>query len=468
MTDKTDSTRQPPPARPSPSALARITPDAAGIDCGAAEHYVAVPPDREARPVRAFGAFTSDLARLADWLVACGVRAVAMEATGIYWIPLYEMLEARGLEVLLVNARHIRHVPGRKSDVSDCEWLRDLLMVGLLRGSFRPPAALIPLRTYLRHREGLVQHATQCVQRIEKALVQMNLRLGRVVSDPVGVTGLRILRDIVSGQRDPHLLAHHRDPRCQATHAEIEAALTGHYRAEQLFAVQQHLAAYDFTQTQITMCDATIATCLTALVAELPAPTTPLPAARVKARRPRRLEPAVDARDPLHRLTGGIDLTQIDGIAPHTALTLVAEIGTDMTRWPSPKHFTAWLSLAPQNRISGGRQLSSRTQRSANRAAAALRMVAMTLGRGSTALGAYYRRIAARKGKPHAVTATARKLAVLVYRVLNRDIVYRDPGADAYQAQQRERRLRQIRERAATFGFDLVRRDTGEIVAAPA
>lgn len=468
MTDKTPSTRPHTPARTSPSALARITPDAAGIDCGAAEHYVAVPPDRDGRPVRAFGVFTSDLARLADWLVACGVRAVAMEATGIYWIPLYEMLEARGLEVLLVNARHIRHVPGRKSDVSDCEWLRDLLMVGLLRGSVRPPAALVPLRTYLRHREGLVQHATQCVQRIEKALIQMNLRLGLVVSDTVGVTGLRILRDIIRGQRDPQTLAQHRDPRCKATHAEIAAALTGHYRAEQLFALQQHLAAYDFTHSQITSCDATIATCLTAVVADLPVPATPLPSARTPRRRPRRLEPALEARDPLHRLTGGIDLTQIDGIAPHTALKLVAEIGTDMTRWPSPKHFTAWLALAPQNRISGGRRLSSRTPRSANRAAAALRLVAMTVGRSSTALGAYYRRIAARKGKPHAVTATARKLAVLVYRVLSGDIVYRDPGADAYHAQQRERRFRQLRDRAAAFGCDLVRRDTGEIVMAPA
>jgi transposase len=459
--------RRPPTPRTSPSVLERINPDAAGIDCGAAEHYVAVPPDRDPHPVQAFQTFTADLHRLADWLVACGVRTVAMEATGVYWIPLFEILEARGLTVLLVNARHVKRVSGRKSDVSDCEWLRDLHMVGLLRGSFRPPASIVPLRAYLRHREGRVQHATQCVQRIEKALTQMNLRLDLVVSDTVGVTGLRILRDIVAGQHDPQVLAQHRDPRCRASVREIEAALTGHYRAEHLFAMTQHLAAYDFVHTQLAACDAAIEHAVQALLADLPHPSTALPQARVAARRARGLEPTLDARGLLHQLTGGIDLTQIDGIGSHTALKLVAELGTDMTRWPSPGHFTAWLTLAPQNRVSGGRRLSSRTEPSANRAAAVLRVVAMTLGRGRTALGAFYRRLAARKGKPHAVTATARKLAILVYRVLKGELVYHDPGAEGYNAQQRTRRLRQIRDRAAAFGYDLVQRQTGEIIAAP-
>lgn len=460
--------RRHPKPRTSPSVLERINPDAAGIDCGGAEHYVAVPPDRDAHPVQAFQTFTADLHRVADWLLACRVRTVALEATGVYWIPLFEMLEARGLTVLLVNARHVKHVQGRKSDVSDCEWIRDLHMVGLLHGSFRPPAAIVPLRAYRRHREGLVQGASQCVQRMEKALTQMNVRLGLVVADTVGVTGLRILRDIVAGQYDPGTLAQHRDPRCKASRPEIEAALTGHYRAEHLFALQQHLAAYDFVHTQIAACDAVIARCLETLTAALAPPPATLPTARVASRKPRSLEPAVELRGPLHHLTGGIDLTQIDGIAPHTALKLIAELGTDMTRWPSAAHFTSWLTLAPHNRVSGGRRLSSRTEPSANRAAAALRMVAMTLGRTSTALGAFYRRIAARRGKPHAVTATARKLAIVVYRVLKGELVYQDPGADAYHAQQRTRRLRQLRERAAALGFDLLQRDTGEIMSAPA
>jgi transposase len=454
-------------ARVSPSVLERINPNAAGIDCGSAEHFVAVPPERDPTPVRAFPTFTGDLRRLADWLTACGVTSVAMEATGVYWIPVYEILEAQGFEVLLVNARHIKHVAARKSDVVDCEWLRDLHTVGLLRGSFRPNNAIVALRAYLRHRHTLVETAVTCVQRMQKALVQMNVQLSLVVSDITGVTGLRILRDIVAGRRDPAQLAQHRDRRCHASVPEIVAALTGNYRPEHVFALQQHLALFDACQTQLTACDATIDQCVHTLAATVAVPTTPLPPARVAPRKARQLEPAFEIRTPLHRLTGGVDLSQIDGIAPYSALALVAEIGTDMTRWHTEKHFTSWLTLAPQNRVSGGRLLSSRTEPSANRAAAILRMAAMTLGRTQTALGAFYRRLAARTGKPQAITATARKLAVLVYRALKGEIVYQDPGAEVYNAQQRTRRLRQLRDRAAALGFDLVRRETGELISAP-
>jgi transposase len=454
--------RHAPKPRVSPSVLDHINPHAAGIDCGSAEHFVAVPPDRDPTPVRSFPTFTPDLQRLADWLTACGVTSVAMEATGVYWIPVFEMLEARGFTVLLVNARHVKNVPGRKSDVSDCEWLRDLHIVGLLRGSFRPADAIVALRAYLRHRASLVESAGSYVQRMQKALVQMNVQLPLVISDITGVTGLRILRDIVAGRTDPQALAQHRDYRCHASEAEIVAALTGNYRPEHVFVLRQNLEAFDYVQQQLAACDTAIEAHLQTLTAHATPPTTPLPPPRPR-QKPRDNEPRFDLRTPLHHLTG-VDLSQLDGIGPYNALKLLSEIGTDMTRWPTDKHFTSWLTLAPNNKISGGRLLSSRTQPSANRAAAILRLAAMNLGRTQTALGAFYRRLAYRVGKAKAITATARKLAILVYRTLKDGLVYRDPGADAYDAQHRTHVLRRLRQRAANLGFGLVNLTTGEVV----
>ena len=447
--------------RVSPDALARLHPHAAGIDCGSAVHFVAVPPDRDATPVRSFPTFTGDLQRLADWLGACRVTHVAMEATGVYWMPVFEILEARGVHVILVNARHVKNLPGRKSDVSDCEWLRDLHILGLVRGSFRPADAIVALRGYLRHRTTLIESAGALVQRMQKALVQMNVQLPLVVSDITGVTGLRILRDIVAGHRDPQHLAHHRDARCHASEAELVAALTGNYRAEHLFVLQQNLELFDTYQHQLAACDGAIEAHLAHLTAATAPVTTPLPPAR-RPRRPRQNEPHFDVRTPLHQLTG-TDLSQIDGIGPYNALRLIAEIGTDMTRWPTAHHFTSWLTLAPQNKISGGRLLSSRTPPSANRAAMTLRLAALNLGRTQTALGAFYRRLAYRVGKAKAVTATARKLAILVYRTLNGDLVYQDPGADTYEAHDRARTLRRLRQRADHLGFALVNLKTGEL-----
>jgi len=452
--------------RVSPTVLDRINPHVAGIDCGSAEHFVAVPPDRDPHPVQSFTTFTSDLVRLADWLTACRVTSVAMEATGVYWIPIYEILEARGFEVRLVNARHFKNVPGRKSDVSDCEWLRELHIVGLLRGSFRPTEAIVALRGYLRHRQTLVESASTYTQRMEKAFVQMNVQLPLVVSDIAGTTGLRIVRDIVAGQHDPQRLAQHRDPRCRATEAEIAAALTGNYRPEHLFVLQQNLELFDVCQAQLAACDTAVEAHLQTVTARIAAPATALPAPRRRQKKPRDNEPHFELRAPLFHLTGGVDLTQIDGIGGHTALKLLSEIGTDMTRWPTEKHFTSWLTLAPKNNISGGRLLSSRTSPSANRAAAIFRMTAMTLGRTPTALGAFYRRLAARIDKPQANTATARKLAILVYRALKGEIIYRDLGAAGYDSQQHSRVLRNLRKRASAFGFELVNRTTGEVLVA--
>jgi hypothetical protein len=345
----------------------------------------------------------------------------------------------------------------------DCQWLQELHSVGLLRGSFRPTAALAALRAYLRHRETLVQSTATHVQRMEQALVQMNLQLSVVISDITGVTGRRILRDIVAGQTAPHALAPHRDHRCQASGAEITAALTGHYRPEHVFVLQQNLELFDAYQRQLAACDAAIEAHVHTLAAQAPAPAGQWPTPRTR-KKPRDNEPRFDIRTPLHHLTG-VDLTQIDAIGPYNALGLLAEIGTDMSRWPTEKHVTSWLTLAPHNKISGGRLLSSKTQPSANRAAGILRMAAMSLGRTETALGAFYRRLAYRVGKAKAITATARKLAILVYRTLKDGLVSRDPGAAAYDAQHRTRVIRRLRQRAANLGFSLIDRATGELLA---
>jgi transposase len=448
---------------PSPSLLSRIKPNAAGIDCGSTHHHVAVPADRDPEPVRRFKTFTPDLQQLADWLEVCGIETVAMEATGVYWIPLYEILEERGIEVVLVNARHVKNVPGRKTDVVDCQWIQELHSLGLLRGSFRPSAEIAALRAYLRHREKLVLDAASHIRRMQKALVLMNVQLHNAITDITGKTGMQILRDIVSGATDPKVLASHRDHRCRASEEEITASLTGNYRPEHVFVLRQNLELYDGYQRQIEICDGEIESQLQQLAAKQDLPAASLPPAR-RRHKPQKNEPRFEIRSPLHRLSGGTDITQIDALGPYTALRLISEIGTDMSRWPTEKHFTSWLTLAPKNKITGGRLISSKTQPSANRAAAMLRMCAMSVGKTSTALGAYYRRIGYRIGKPKAITATARKLAILVYRVLRGDIDYCDPGAEAYEAQHRTRTLRNLRNRAQRLGFGLIDLATGESI----
>jgi len=347
----------------------------------------------------------------------------------VYWVPIFEILEERGLEVLLVNACHVKNVPGRKTDVVDCQWIQELHSFGLLRGSFRPAGEIATLRAYLGHRDTLIRTAGDHVRRMQKALVQMNLQLHTVISDITGETGMRILRDIVAGVTNSKVLAAHRHGRCRASEDEIEASLTGNYRREHLFVLQQNLELYDAHQRQVAACDGELESLLQEMAADHDEPPTPLPPARSGSNR-RGNAPRFEIRNVLHRLVG-TDLTQIHAIGPYTALRLVSEIGTDMTRWPSEKHFTSWLTLAPKNKITGGRLISSKTQPSANRAAAMLRMCAMSIGKTSTARGAYDRRLGYRVGKAKAITATARKIAILVYRVLRGDIDYSDPGAEA-------------------------------------
>ena len=445
-----------------PTLLERIKINAAGIDCGSRQHYVAVPVDRDVEPVRRFNTMTPDLYRLADWLKACGIESVAMEATGVYWIPIYEILEERGFEVVLVNARHVKNVPGRKTDVVDCQWIQELHSLGLLRGSFRPSAEIASLRAYLRHREKLVLDAANHIRRMQKSLGLMNVQLHNVIADITGKTGMQIVRDIARGATDPKTLASHRDYRCRASEEEIAASLTGNYRHEHVFVLRQNLELYDSYQRQIQTCDGEIESLLQDLAAKQGAPVAALPPARRRFKLQKN-DPRFEIRSPLHRLSGA-DITQIDAIGPYTALRLISEIGTDMTCWPTEKHFTSWLTLAPRNKITGGRLISSKTQPSANRAAAMLRMCAMSVGKTSTALGAFYRRLGYRIGKAKAITATARKLAILVYRVLRGDIDYQDPGADAYEAQHRTRTLRNLRNRAQRLGLGLINLETGEVL----
>jgi transposase len=416
-------------------------------------HVAAVAADRTAEPVRSFGTFTTDLHRLVDWFEECGVETVAMESTSVYWIPVFELLEARGFEVFLVNARDAKHVPGRKTDVSDAQWLQRLHSHGLLRASFRPKGEIVELRAYLRQRERLLEYAASHIQHMQKALTEMNLQLHHVVTDITGATGLRIIRAILAGERDPAVLALLRDTRCHASVETITKALTGHYRAEHLFALEQALALYDAYQEKASACDARIEAVLKQLSFRRGREVGPLPSRRPGMRRQPN-GPEFDVRAALFALLGK-DLTQINGLGPYLALKLVAECGDDLSAWPSAKHFTSWLCLAPSNKISGGKVLSSRTRRSGSRAAALLRLAAVTVGRTDTALGAFYRRLSARIGKLKAITATARKIAVLFYNALRHGMHYVDPGASSYETRYRARVIDNLHRRAKAFGFVL-------------
>jgi len=431
--------------------LQHLNLNAAGIDIGATAHFVAVPPDRDPQPVRQFATFTADLHRLADWLSSCGVDTVVMESTAVYWIPVFELLDARGFHVLLVNARHVKNVSGRKSDVLDCQWLQQLHTYGLLSGAFRPADEIVVLRSYLRQRAMLVQGAAMHIQHMQKALQQMNVLLHHVVADITGVTGIKIIHAILAGERDPQVLAELRDYRCKHSAEVIAQSLHGNYRAEHLFALQQAVTLYETYQAQIAACDQQIEQYLATFP---PVATTPCPTAAKPRQRTGNPLP-FDAHAELYRMTG-VDLTRIDGIDAVTALTVLGEIGTDMTRWPTVKHFTSWLGLCPGTKISGGRVLGTKSKPSANRAAAALRLAAASLYRSRSALGAYLRRMTVRLGKPQAVTATAHKLARLVYSMLKHGTAYVDAGQDYYEQQHKERVVRNLTRRAKELGFVLV------------
>lgn len=399
----------------SSTSLEQINRFAAGIDIGSQSHYVAVPEELDNKSVREFSCFTADLNRMADWLVELGIQTVAMESTGVYWIPVFEILEERGLVVLLVNARHVKNVPRRKSDVQDCQWLQRLHTYGLLEGAFRPPEEIVALRAYMRQRNTLVQRASDHIRHMQKALRQMNLLLDNVVSDINGVTGMKIIRAILEGERDPVILAQFRDGRCKQDAKTIAASLVGHYREEHLFTLKQSAELYDVYQEKIVACDSAIQTALGQM--ESRGDKSDLPSTKKKVTKKNSLN--FDARGALYRMTG-VDLTQIDGLNESSVLKVLSETGIDMGRWPSEKHFSSWLGLSPGNKITGGKILTGKTKPSANRAAAAFRLAAYGLLNSKSALGAYFRRQRTRLGSPKAITATAHKLARTFYSMLKR------------------------------------------------
>jgi transposase len=443
----------PEPHRRRRARLAVKNPDAAGIDVGAEAHWVCVPADRQANPVARFGTCTADLEAIAAWLQQCGVTTVAMESTGVYWVPLYELLETRGFQVLLVDARQVARAPGRpKTDVKDCQWIQRLHSYGLLSAAFRPQDQVVVLRAYLRQRDMLVTGASQHIQHMQKALEQMNVKLTEVVSDITGVTGMAILKAILRGERAPAELARLRDPRCKESAATIARALQGNWRQEHLFALQQAVALYEFYHQQITACDRAIEAHLRTFADQ--SGGQPLPNRRHRRRREPN-EPRFDARARLYCLCG-VDLTTIEGIEETTALVLLSEIGIDMSRWPSVKHFCSWLGLCPQHKISGGKILSRRIRRGASRAKRALRLGARSLHHSKSALGAFFRRIKARYGTAAAITAAAHKLARLVYTLLKHGAAYVAQEMTEYEAKYRERRLQAVTRQARELGFQLV------------
>src|SRR5262245_48057835 len=443
-------------------------PNAAGIDVGNSAHYVAVRPDRDAEPVRRFDCFTADLHHLADWLQQCGVTTVAMQSTGVYWIPLYEILDARGLDVYLVNARHTKNLPGRKTDVQESQWLLKLHTYGLLRNSFHPVAEVRVVRTYWRQRGDHVRAISTCIQRMQKALTQMNIQLANVISDLSGWTGQRIVRAILSGERDREKLAALRHPGIHATPETIAKSLEGTWQPDLLFVLQQEVAMYDAYQQRIAECDQQLEQYLkgfgdkaAATVPESESPTTPQPNLRSGPKRRRKAgshAPQFDLGRELHRISG-VDLTRIDGIDVGVAQTVISEIGLDMTRWKSEAHFASWLGLCPDNRITGGKVIRKGTRHVVNRAATALRLAATTLLRSQSYLGGQYRRLRARLGAPKAITAMAHKLARLVYRMLKWGHEYVDKGLQYYENRHREQQVQLLKKRAAKLGLQIVEPD---------
>src|SRR6202795_3972262 len=446
-------------------SLEMIHPDAAGIDIGNESHYVAVPPKRDSQPVRRFGCTTAELKAMADWLKQCGIRTVAMQSTGVYWIAVYDILEHAGLEVYLVNARDTKNLPGRKSDVQESQWLMKLHTYGLLRNSFRPSQKIRTMRTYWRQRNDLVQSAGRHIQRIQKALTQMNIQLANVLSDVSGMTGQTIIKAILSGERDPHKLAAFRDPRVKASEEEIARSLEGNWEEGVLFVLKQEQAGYEFCQKQMAECDRRIQQYLQQREDRSQGACLPEEKRKERLKQKKGNAPQFGLRADLFRMTG-TDLTQIDGIDVMTATTILSEAGWDMSKWKTEDHFVSWLRLCPDNRISGDKIIGKGRLPTNNRATSALRMAASTLRLSNTYLGAQFRRLRSRLGAPIAIKAMAAKLARLVYRMLRYGMQFVDKGAEFYDAQHRKLQINYLKWKAANLGLQIIEAPAAEAPAA--
>jgi transposase len=435
-------------------SLEVVHPDAAGIDIGNESHYVAVPWGRDSQPVRRFGCTTAELKDMAAWLKRCRIRTVAVQSTGVYWIPVYDILEEAGFEVYLVNARETKNLPGRKSDVQESQWLMKLHTYGLLRNSFRPSQEIRTMRTYWRQRNDLVRSAGRHIQRMQKALTQMNLQLANVVTDLSGVTGQAIIKAILAGERDPRKLAGFRDPRVKASEEQIARGLEGNWQDGLLFMLKQEQEGYEFCLKQIAECDAQLEQYLHQRPDRSQGAT--LPEEKRKGRLKKKTKkPQFDLRTELFHMTG-TDLTQIDGIDVRTAATVISEAGWDMSKWPSEDHFVSWLRLCPDNKISGDKVIGKGRLPTKNRLTIAFKMAASTLRETHTYLGAQFRRLRTRLGAPVAIKAMAAKLARLVYRMLRYGMLFVDQGAEFYEARHRQREIHSLRRKAAKLGFQII------------
>jgi transposase len=446
-----------------PKPLTVTNPHAAGIDIHLATHWVAVPPSSAPVPpadhpanlppwVRSFGTCTADLEELADWLSACGVTTVAMESTGVYWVALFGILERRGFEVYLVDPRQSKHAPGRpKTDVLDCQWLQRLHSYGLLTPSFRPGDQVVVLRSYLRQRQMLIAYGGQHIQHMQKALEELNVKLTTVVSDITGVTGMAIIQAIVAGERRPLVLAKLRNAKCQHTEAEIARALYGNWREEHLFALRQALELYGFYQRQLQTCDQALAQHLQSFVDRSGGEILP---PKPQKRKRGNNAPRFDVRQKLFEMAG-VDLTVIEGIDESTALVILSEIGTDLTKFPTVKQFTSWLGLCPLHQGSGGKIKRRRVRKGQNRAARAFRLAGQGCHKAQNAMGAFYRRVQARSGGPKAVVATAHKIATRVYRLLKYGEVYVRKEMAEYEEAYRKRLIKSLARRAKEMGYRL-------------
>lgn len=444
--------------------LKQINFDAAGIDVGNKEIFVAVPEDRDEVFVRKFGTFTIDLHAVVSWLKACNVSTVALEATGVYWVTLYEVLDNAGIDVYLVDARKTKNVSGKKTDVTDCQWIQQLHTYGLLSRAFVPSESIRRLRDLIRHRDMLVRYRSSHIQHMQKALELMNVKLTSVLTDITGCTGIQIIRAIVQGERDPHQLAQYRDIRCRKSEAEIAKALTGHFKEEQIFVLQQSLELYDYYTCQMKKLDAKVEACYMKFSKEAKVEANEKTLKKLSKSKVCRDKnaPDYDLRTYLFKLCG-VDLVQVNGLNILNVQEIISEIGVDMSRWKSMKHFTNWLSLCPNNKISGGKKLQGKTQKTSNRATKAFRMAALGLARSETPLGRFYRKIRAKAGGPQAITATAHKLARIVYVMLSKQVEYCEEKLIHHEKKNKGKMLRNLMKRAANLGYELVEKENEKV-----